>query len=148
MPRPSPSAVLTVPPAAAGPASPAAQLGPWLLLAALTLGAGCAEAEPAKDSAVPAEVADDEPERPEADEDCAELELKLVGPEAPVVGDSITVILRCDGAPLIGTSVLRVTPLENADIQDNVVTFTRPGPVNVRLQVGSRAADVDLVVGG
>jgi hypothetical protein len=120
-------------------------LGLWCAI--LCAGPGCAAPAEDKDSAAAEAPADTGPEQPSKDEDCAVLELKLVGPESPVVGDSITVILRCDGAPLVGTSVLRVTPLDNADVQDNVVTFTRSGPINVRLQVGSRAADVDLVVG-
>lgn len=120
-------------------------LGLWCAI--LCAGPGCAAPAVDKDSAAAEAPVDTGPEQPSKDEDCAVLELKLVGPESPVVGDSITVILRCDGAPLVGTSVLRVTPLDNANVQDNVVTFTRSGPINVRLQVGSRAADVDLVVG-
>ena len=118
------------------------------VIAFVLLGLGCSEPAVDKDSAEPVADTGEGPERPSKDEDCAVLELKLVGPESPVVGDSITVILRCDGAPLVGTSVLRVNPLENAAVQDNVVTFTRPGAINIRLQVGSRAADADLVVGG
>lgn len=122
------------------------RLSGWSALLLLAL--GCSEAAVDKDSGEPVADTSEGPERPSKDEDCAVLELKLVGPESPVVGDSITVILRCDGAPLVGTSVLRVDPIENAEVQDNVVTFTRPGAINVRLQVGSRAADADLVVGG
>ena len=118
------------------------------MTALVLLALGCSEPAVEKDSAEAVVDTGEGPERPSKDEDCAVLELKLVGPEAPVVGDSVTVILRCDGAPLVGTSVLRVDPIENAEVQDNVVTFTRPGAVNIRLQVGSRAADADLVVGG
>lgn len=87
------------------------------------------------------------PKEPEGDEACTALTLEHDGPSAPVVGDQWSVFLRCDDATLVGSSVLTVDPPEAAQLDENQVTFRRPGPCTLRLQVGSRAATLDVVVG-
>ena len=87
-----------------------------------------------------------QPEAPAEDEGCESLTLGHDGPDTPVVGDQWAVFLRCDEATLVGASVLTVDPVEAAEIDENLVIFREPGPCTVRLQVGSRAATLDVVV--
>jgi hypothetical protein len=86
------------------------------------------------------------PDGPAADEGCESLTLGHDGPDSPVVGDQWAVFLRCDEATLVGASVLTVDPVEAAEIDENLVIFREAGPCTVRLQVGSRAASLDVVV--
>ncbi len=86
------------------------------------------------------------PDAPAEDEGCESLTLGHDGPDTPVVGDQWAVFLRCDEATLVGASVLTVDPVDAAEIDENVVIFREPGPCTVRLQVGSRAASLDVMV--
>ncbi len=85
----------------------------------------------------------------EEDEDCEDedLEIDLIGPESPVVGDEWLVWLRCDGATLTGTLVLRFDPPAFATVQDNQVTFRRVGTAKMRVQVGGYRSTMQVTVG-
>ncbi|MBK7757676.1 MAG: hypothetical protein IPI35_15000 [Deltaproteobacteria bacterium] len=98
-----------------------------ILLAAL---AACGDKEPLE-TATPVEDSDDvEPQG------CGVVELDVQGPEAPKVGDSWTVWLRCDGATMLGATVLRFDPPSIATLDDNVATFVEAGETTMTMQVG------------
>ena len=99
-----------------------------ILLAALT---ACGDKEPLE-TATPVEDNDDvEPQG------CGVVELDVQGPEAPKVGDSWTVWLRCDGATMLGATVLRFDPPSIATLDDNVATFVEAGETTMTMQVGA-----------
>jgi hypothetical protein len=87
-------------------------------------------------------------------QDCAEdsgceddeLEIDVLGPLAPSVGDDWMVWLRCDGATLIGTLVLRFDPPDFATTEVNQVTFRRAGTGEMTVQVGGYRASMDVTV--
>ena len=78
---------------------------------------------------------------------CGEVTLDLRGPEAPIVGDEWTVLMRCDEAVLTGPMVIRFTPPDFANVDGNTVIFTTAGTGSMRVQVGAYRVDQDLVVG-
>lgn len=80
---------------------------------------------------------------------CEEVWLKVNGPEAPVVGDTWTVLLYCDDALMTGASVLNIDPPSAATIEEDTTTLTwvEAGTATVRLQVGSRSDEVTVEVG-
>ncbi len=92
------------------------------------------------------EVEDTAPERPESSLECEELILDVNGPEAPHVGDQWTVWMRCDGATMTGTMVLRFDPPDVAEVVDNNATFVAPGDATMRFQVGSRRLEQDVTI--
>ena len=49
---------------------------------------------------------------PEEEEEvqCVEVTLDIRGPSRPTVGDEWTMIMRCDGAVIVGPTVIRFTP--------------------------------------
>ena len=87
---------------------------------------------------------------PDCDEDSRcedeDLEIDVLGPLAPSVGDDWTVWLRCDGATLIGTLVLRFDPPDFATTDVNQVTFRRAGTGEMTVQVGGYRASMDVTV--
>jgi hypothetical protein len=108
-----------------------------ILLAAL---AACGDKEPLE-TATPTEDSDDvEPQG------CGVVELDVDGPEAPKVGDSWTVWLRCDGATMLGATVLRFDPPTIATLDDNVATFVEAGDATMTMQVGAYRESLTLTV--
>lgn len=83
---------------------------------------------------------------PEAGLDCDEVELDIIGPAEPAVGDTWTLWLRCDGATLAGTMVLRFDPADFAEIDANNATFLSAGDAQMRFQVGSRRVEQEVTV--
>ena len=77
---------------------------------------------------------------------CDELEIRYTGPDEPVVGDSWSVLLYCDGALLTGPLVLRFNPPEFATIDENTVTFVQVGTAEMRVQVGAMRETMDVTV--
>lgn len=77
---------------------------------------------------------------------CDAVEFDYDGPEEPVVGDEWTVWLRCDGALLMGASVISVDPPELATIADNLLTFAQTGTGTVHVQTGAFSASQDVTV--
>ena len=108
-----------------------------ILLAALT---ACGDKEPLE-TATPIEDSDDvEPQG------CGVVELDVQGPEVPKVGDSWTVWLRCDGATMLGATVLRFDPPTIATLDDNVATFVEAGDATMTMQVGVYRETLTLTV--
>ena len=112
---------------------------PAILWAALTLGCG-PEVAPQADTGEPAAQNTDPPE------ECASVELDIIGPEEPRVGDEWTVWLRCDGATLAGAMRLYFDPPDFAAVDVNVVTFIQAGTATMTMQVGSYSASTDVTV--
>jgi len=110
----------------------------WLFLAAL---AGCTMAVidlPGQDTGLV--------ETDTEDDGCDVVELDIMGPDEPHPGDSWTVWLRCDGATLLGPTVLQFDPTDFATIDDNVATFQYAGTAEMRMQVGSIRETMDVTV--
>jgi hypothetical protein len=83
---------------------------------------------------------------PDTQPDCEEIELDIIGPAEPAVGDTWTLWLRCDGATLAGTMVLRFEPPDFADIESNNATFRSAGDATMLFQVGSRRVEHEVTV--
>lgn len=77
---------------------------------------------------------------------CDAITLRVDGNDPPVVGDAWTVWLYCDDALLTGTTILQFDPPDLATVTDNNATFLAAGEGLVRMQVGSRRAERDVVV--
>ncbi|MEC7947831.1 MAG: hypothetical protein VX265_09710 [Myxococcota bacterium] len=85
-------------------------------------------------------------QRPGETLECDTLELDIVGPAAPAVGDRWTLWLRCDGATLAGTMVLRFDPADIAEVDSNNALFRAAGDALMRFQVGSRRVEQEITV--
>ncbi len=79
-------------------------------------------------------------------EDCEVLEIDPLGPSPPRVGDTWTVWLRCDGATLMGWTVLRFDPTDFADVDGNEATFRYAGDARMTIQVGTYRESMDVTV--
>lgn len=108
-----------------------------ILLAALT---ACGDKEPLDTSTAVDDSRDDEPQG------CGVVELDVQGPAEPRVGDSWTVWLRCDGATMLGATVLRFDPPTIATLEDNVATFVDSGDATMTMQVGAYRESLSLTV--
>jgi len=85
--------------------------------------------------------------RPDEDTlDCDELVLDIDGPAEPSVGDEWTLWMRCDGATMTGTMVLRFDPADIAEVESNHAVFVAPGDALMRFQVGNRRIEQDITV--
>lgn len=120
----------------------AALLAAPLLTLPLLTGCGKDDVDEDDDEA----VEDTGDPRPEESQECEELELDIVGPAEPAVGDTWTLWLRCDGATLAGTMVLRFEPPEIAEVDANNATFRSSGDALMRFQVGSRRVEQEVTV--
>lgn len=80
-------------------------------------------------------------------EGCDEVTVYVDGRDPPQVGDTWTVLLRCDGTTLTGPMVLRIEPEDLALLDENTLTFQREGTGTVRAQVGSFRATREVTVG-
>lgn len=119
----------------------------WLLSLMCCVALACGSADTGGDEATTKDSGGlPTPDAPADDEGCQSLTLGHDGPDSPVVGDQWAVFLRCDEATLVGASVLTVDPVDAAEIDENLVIFREAGPCTVRLQVGSRAASLDVLV--
>ena len=106
----------------------------------LVLGlSACGEPEDS-DSDVPVDTG-------ERDEGCGEVTLFIDGPEEPQVGDSWTVLVRCDDATITGPVIVRVEPDDFATLDENTITFTTVGDGVVKGQAGAFRAERDVTVG-
>ena len=101
----------------------------------------CADPEP-EDS----NVEEKETTEPDDDGGCDVVEIHYDGPDAPVVGDTWTVLLWCDDALLLGASVIQIEPTEAATITENTLTFLVAGEATVHMQVGRMEADLPVTV--
>jgi hypothetical protein len=82
-----------------------------------------------------------------AGEPCTDYEVHVIGPDAPVIGDTWRLTMVCDGAVTTGPYVIRVSPVDLARIASNAITFSRDGSGQVMVQTGSIRRYVDVVVG-
>ncbi len=112
-----------------------------LLIAAL---ACMPPSAPASDSDTGAE--DDSDTDAEEGHACSDLELRVDGPETPIVGDTWGLILRCDGAVLTGTLRFFSVPATLASFDENFATFVEPGDGEIWGQAGTRRVSVPVTV--
>ncbi len=77
---------------------------------------------------------------------CEETWIDWVGTDDPHVGDEWTVWLRCDDALLTGPTVIQFDPLDFANVDENIITFTHSGKGYLKVQTGAEWAEMDLVV--
>lgn len=85
-------------------------------------------------------------EGPDSTGGCDTVDLDVMGTDPPSVGDEWTVWLRCDGATLLGTTVLSFDPPRVATVTDNVATFLEAGDATMTMQVGAERASMDLTI--
>ena len=83
---------------------------------------------------------------PVDDGGCDEVTVWVDGKDPPQVGDTWTVLLRCDGTTMTGPMVLRIEPSDLAKLDENTLTFQREGEGTVRAQVGSFRATREVEV--
>ena len=113
----------------------------WFLVVPLSV-LGCSEELLPEDSVEDTDpVVDEDP-----DTGCEVVEVGWDGPDPPVVGDSWTVWPICDGAVVMGATVVRVDPVEAATIDENVLTFAQAGACDISVQVGSEKATITVEV--
>lgn len=79
---------------------------------------------------------------------CQETYIFVDGRETPQVGDSWTLLMKCDddGAVIQGPAIIRITPIELATVDENVLTFQQLGNGEIRMQVGTYVARKDVTV--
>jgi len=99
---------------------------------------------PDEDSGPPAEDIVTYP--PVSGDPCEEIRLEVGGNDPPVVGDVWLVWLYCDEALLTGTMLLQFSPPELASVEDNEATFLSAGTGTMRMQVGSKWQEREVVV--
>ncbi len=105
-----------------------------LLLAACT-------GEPPGDTALPSDTAPTEEE-----DDCETLEIHVDGQDPPSVGDTWTMLLKCDGAVLYGAMRVIWTPNDIATVDENVSVFQYAGDATLLLQAGSRRQTREVTI--
>ncbi|MFT7519163.1 MAG: hypothetical protein ACI9MC_001303 [Kiritimatiellia bacterium] len=88
----------------------------------------------------------DDPDTGTIDEGCPQVNIWVDGPDMPRVGDTWTVLLKCDEAVMVGPMILRFDPSEFALISENEVTFQSEGEAEMRVQVGSYVERMTVVV--
>lgn len=91
------------------------------------------------------------PDTDRPDTGCPELFVWVDGPQPPRVGDTWTVLLKCRErdnreSTITGPMVLRADPASAASIDIPEVTFLEPGPLSLRVQVGSFRVTEDITV--
>lgn len=67
---------------------------------------------------------------------CSGWEIDALGPEEPVIGDSWTIWLSCDGARVVGPIVISWDPEGFVSMEDNVATFTQSGDATLYVSTG------------
>ncbi len=77
---------------------------------------------------------------------CDVVEIDYDGEDEPSVGDSWTLFMRCDGAVMMGATVIQFDPMSFATIAENVITFQEVGAGTLFMQTGSYQAELDITV--
>ena len=77
---------------------------------------------------------------------CEALTLQIDGPTEPQVNDEWFVLMKCDGATLLGPYVLQFSEVDFAMIEDNSVTFVQAGTSTLTVRVGSHRIDQVVTV--
>lgn len=78
---------------------------------------------------------------------CDKLIIEYYGEDEPVIGDTWTIWLKCDGVTMMGASVIQFDPLDFATLDENEVTFQREGTGILMMQTGSFQVEMTIVVG-
>lgn len=79
--------------------------------------------------------------------DCEEVGVGFDGADPPAVGDTWVVWATCDGAALLGATVIRVDPVEMAYQDGNELTWSEAGEVEIMAQSGQRRGYLTVTVG-
>ena len=77
---------------------------------------------------------------------CDALTLQIDGPTEPQVNDEWFVLMKCDGATLLGPYVLQFSDVDFAMVEDNTVTFVQVGTSTMTVRVGSHRVDQVVTV--
>jgi hypothetical protein len=98
-----------------------------------------------------ADVPDDSPPPDEEDEEnvgavCEELEILHDGPDVPSVGDTWSLVLKCDGVPLTGAVRFFFVPADFVTWDGHRVTFQYAGDAVLTGQAGTRRTTLDVSV--
>jgi hypothetical protein len=85
------------------------------------------------------------------DTGCPELFVESTGPNPPQVGDTWTVLLKCqesatEESVITGPMILRPNPLDAAQIDAPEVTFLKAGELSLLVQVGSYRVTEQITV--
>jgi hypothetical protein len=113
----------------------------------LWAGSGCREEVALPNSEQAERESRDTGEEEEEYVPCEEVELDVLGPTEPVVGDVWVVWLDCDGVRLVGYQVLAVDPPEIAVVDENEMTFQYAGEGWLSLSAGRYSDETTFVVG-
>lgn len=82
----------------------------------------------------------------EDEHSCDQVALDLLGPEAPIVGDTWTIWVDCDGTRLLGPMVVRFEPSDFAVVDDNVAVFQYAGTATLNVRSGVYDLDTEVTV--
>lgn len=118
---------------------------PYFVALALGLGTGCSGAADSGPDTAPSDTAPATTESP-APDPCDIVEIDYDGPDEPEVGDAWTLFMRCDGALMLGPSVIQFDPVTFASIDENVITFLESGTGLLSMQTGAYQAELEIVV--
>ena len=77
---------------------------------------------------------------------CGTIALQIDGPDEPQVNDEWFVLMKCDGATLLGPYVLQFSDVEFAMIEDNTVTFVQVGTSTMIVRVGAHRLEQVVTV--
>lgn len=92
------------------------------------------------------ELQDSEPEEEYIPPECEEVGVGFDGADPPTVGSTWTVWATCDGAALLGATVVRVDPVDMAFQDGNELTWEMAGEVEIMAQSGQRRAYLTVTV--
>jgi hypothetical protein len=97
----------------------------------------------------PIDTADSDPtttDRQTGPSGCDEVEVGYDGPNPPTVGDTWIVWPICDGAVVLGATVIRVDPSTCASLFENELTWLEAGTCTVMAQTGSQRAYLEVEI--
>ncbi len=78
--------------------------------------------------------------------DCDEHGVGFDGADPPSVGDTWTVWATCDGSALLGAAVIRVDPTDMAFQDNNELTWSKPGEVEIMAQSGQQRGYLTVTI--
>jgi hypothetical protein len=78
--------------------------------------------------------------------ECNTLELRADKEDPPHVGEDWTIFLFCDDVLLTGASKVGLDPTDAATVNENVLTWAKPGDATITLQTGRFKTERDVSV--
>ena len=84
----------------------------------------------------------------EDEHSCSSVTLDLLGPDEPVVGDTWTIWMDCDGTRLLGPMVIHFEPSDFVDLDDNVAIFQYAGTAELSVRSGVYDLSEEVTVSG